>query len=95
MSDIRGVSGVNPADFSAPSIRRVGRTAPAEHIQDSVEISSASARASEVAAYADLAKAAPDIRAEVVELARKRVESGAYLASDVTAAVARKIAESL
>lgn len=95
MSDIRGVSGVNPADFSAPSVRRAGRAAPAEQIQDSIEISQVSTRASEVAAYADLAKTSPDIRPEMVELARQRVDSGAYLASDVTAAVARKIAESL
>jgi hypothetical protein len=95
MSDVRGISGINPPDFSTPSVRRVGKTAPAEQIQDTVEISTTAAKAAEVAAFTELAKASPDIRPEVVERAQAKVASGAYLTKDVTQAVAKKIIETL
>jgi anti-sigma28 factor (negative regulator of flagellin synthesis) len=95
MSDVRGVGGVQPTDTASTKIRRVQLPAQTEPITDKVEIAAHAARASEVARVADLAKASPDIRTDVVERAKQRLESGEYLSDAVTRSVAEKIAESL
>jgi hypothetical protein len=95
MTDVRGINGINPPEFSSPKVRRVEPPPQAAPIEDKVEISTSSLKVAEVAAYTELAKAAPDIRLDVVERAQERVASGAYLTQDVTRAVAKKIAESL
>ena len=95
MSDVRGVGGVQPADTGAMKIRRVQAPNQIEQTSDKVEIAATAAQAAEVARVADLAKASPDIRDEVVERARERLESGEYLSEDTTRRVAEKIADSL
>jgi hypothetical protein len=94
MADVRGVGGIQPTDTASTKIRRVQLPVQTEQITDKVEIAATAAKASEVARVADLAKASPDIRPDVVERARQRLESGEYLTEEVTRRVAEKIAES-
>ncbi len=95
MTDVRGITGVNPADLASAKIRRVEKPPEAGPIVDTVEISTASAKAVEVAMYSELAKAAPEVRLDLIQQAQERVASGAYLKPEVTQEVAKKIAEML
>ncbi len=95
MTDVRGITGINPAEVASAKIRRVEKPPEAGPIVDKVEISTASSKAVEVAMYSELAKTVPEVRLDVIEQARERVASGAYLKPEVTREVAKKIAESL
>jgi hypothetical protein len=95
MTDVRSITGVNPADLASAKIRRVEKPPEAGPIVDKVEISAASTKAVEVAMYSELAKAAPEVRLDVIQQAQERVASGAYLTPEVTKEVARKIAEAM
>jgi len=95
MADVQRVGGVPPTDFSTPKIRRIEPPDQTQEIQDRIDLSTRSVKAAEVAHYAELAKAGPDLRPEVVDQAKERVSTGAYLEEKVTRAVAEKVAESL
>jgi anti-sigma28 factor (negative regulator of flagellin synthesis) len=95
MTDVRGVGGIQPTEVAASRIHRVQQPAQTHEIQDTVEISARSLKAAEIATYSEVAKTSPDIRPEVVEKARQRVESGEYFEDRVTRAVAEKIVDSL
>lgn len=95
MTDVRGITGVNPAELTSAKVRWIEKPPETAAIVDKVEISTASTKAAEVAAYSELAKAVPEVRIDLVEQARERVANGTYLKPEVTRDVARKIAESL
>ena len=95
MSQIQGVGGVQPPDFSSPKIRRVQQTQEVSAINDQIQISSQSPRVAEIAQVAELAKASPDIRIDVVEQARERLASGEYLKPETTRQIAERILDSL
>jgi anti-sigma28 factor (negative regulator of flagellin synthesis) len=95
MADIRGVGGIQPSDFTAPKVRRIQQPKAIETVQDQLQISATAVRATEIARVTELAKASPDIRVDVVEQAKARLESGEYLSEKVTQKVAEKILESL
>jgi hypothetical protein len=95
MTDVRGITGVNPADLASAKIRRVEKPPEAGPVVDKVEISTATAKAAEVAMYSELAKATPEVRLELIRQAQERVASGAYLKPEVTLEVAKKIAEAM
>ena len=95
MTDVQGITGINPAEVATAKIRRVEKPPEAGPIVDKVEISTASSKAVEVAMYSELAKAAPEVRLDVIQQAQERVANGAYLKPEVTKEVARKIAETL
>ncbi len=95
MTDIRGITGINPAEVASTKIRKVDKPPEAGPIVDKVEISTASSKVAEVAMYSELAKAAPEVRLEVIQQAQERVASGAYLKPEVTREVAKKIAKTM
>lgn len=95
MSNIQGVGGVQPPDFTAPKVRRVEQLQEVETITDQVQISAKSAKIAEIAQMSELAKASADIRPEVVARAQERLASGEYLSPEATRKIAEKILESL
>jgi hypothetical protein len=95
MNDIRGIRGIDPTDLSQAKIRRVEKPAQPDPIHDKVEISGAAAKIAEVAKFTEIAKAAPDIRIDLVQQAQERVADGTYLKPEVTQEVAQKILEAL
>jgi len=96
MANVRGIGGVQPADTTtSTTVHRVRQPKKTEAVIDKVEISKTSMKAAEVATFTEIAKASPDIRPDVVEEAKRRLESGFYLGDQVTDTVARKILDSL
>jgi len=95
MSNIQGVGGVQPPDFTSPKVRRVQHSQEVGPINDQISISAKSAKVAEIAQVAELAKASPDIRAEVVAKAQERIASGEYFKPETTRQIAERILDSL
>ena len=95
MSNIQGVGGVQPPEFSSSKIRRVQQSQEVNQISDQVQISPQSSKVAEIARVSELAKASPDIRVDVVEQAREKIAAGEYLRPETTRQIAERILDSL
>ena len=95
MSNIHGVGGVQPPEFSSPKVRRVQQSQEVHSKSDEISISANSAKVAEIAQVSELAKASPDIRTDIVSRAKEKVASGEYLTRETSRKVAEKILESL
>ncbi len=92
--DIKGIT--NILGRFDREIRKAKNESPApSKSADKVEISNTAQSAAKTASYVKMVKDAPDIRAEKVDEAKAKVESGFYLSREVAREVARKIVESL
>ncbi len=95
MSNIQGVGGVQPPDFSSPKVRRTQQSQEVSPVNDQISISANSTKVAEIALVSELAKASPDIRADLVAKAQEKLASGEYLKPETTRQIAEKILESL
>lgn len=98
MVAIQGLGGVQEPKHERPNNvrgRKTDDTAKGEKVQDGVSISDEAQSAASVAKAMQVAKASGDIRQELVEAARERIERGDYKEPEIVREVAKKVSKYL